>query len=101
VLQESCWGNRPSVMHLALQYGASIHAVPFQDVIETWNRDVVQLFLSRGAANPPGDAITVIATTRGSPPWARHSFRHEQVDGNRGRDTRDGSVAQPASGLKP
>jgi hypothetical protein len=53
------------------------------------------------APNPPAGAIAVIAKTRSSAPWARHSLRHEQVDGNRGRDTRDGSVAQPASGLKP
>lgn len=50
ILKESCWRNQASVMHLALQYGASIDAVSFQDdVIETWDRDVVQLFLSRRA----------------------------------------------------
>ena len=40
------------------------------------------------ASDPPSGAITVIAKTRGSPPRARHSRRHEQVDWNRGRDPR-------------
>jgi hypothetical protein len=49
VLQEACWGNQLSVMRLALQYGATVAAVPFQQVLETWNRDAVQLFLEQGA----------------------------------------------------
>jgi hypothetical protein len=53
VLKESCWRNRPGVIQLALQYGANVRAVPFQDVIETWDREVVQLFIERGA-----DAVT-------------------------------------------
>lgn len=36
-------------MRLALDYGAAVDAIPFQDVIETWDRDTVQLFLDRGA----------------------------------------------------
>jgi hypothetical protein len=49
VLQEACWRNQPSVMRLALQYGASVAAVPFQQLLETGNRDAVKLFLERGA----------------------------------------------------
>jgi hypothetical protein len=49
VLKESCWRNLPGLMQLALRYGADIRAIPFQDVLETWNRDVVLLFLERGA----------------------------------------------------
>lgn len=49
VLKQSCWRNQPAVIRLALKYGADIGAIPFQDVIETWDREVVQLFLDRGA----------------------------------------------------
>lgn len=53
VLREACWSGQRSIMQLALNYGASITAVSFQDVIETWNREVAQLFVERGA-----DSIT-------------------------------------------
>jgi hypothetical protein len=53
------------------------------------------------APNPPAGAITVFTETRGAPPRAGYSVRHEQVDGNRGRNTQDASVTQPATGLKP
>ena len=36
-------------MQLALEYGASVNAVSFQDVIETWDRGLVQVFVERGA----------------------------------------------------
>ena len=49
VLKESCWRNQPFLMHLALQYGASVSAEPTRNVIETWDREVVRLFLERGA----------------------------------------------------
>jgi hypothetical protein len=49
LLKESCWRHLTSVMHLALKYGANISAVAFQDVVETWDREVAQLFLERGA----------------------------------------------------
>ncbi len=42
-------------MELALQSGASVHAVRFQDVIETWDRPVAALFLRHGA-DPVTDA---------------------------------------------
>lgn len=49
LLKEACWRDQRPVMHLALRYGAAIDSIPFQDVIETWDRDIVQLFLDRGA----------------------------------------------------
>ena len=49
VLREASWRDAPALMRLALDYGAAVDAIPFQDVIETWNRDIVQLFLDRGA----------------------------------------------------
>lgn len=49
VLRASCWTNQLSVMQLALNYGASISAVSFEDVIKTWDREVVRVFLERGA----------------------------------------------------
>lgn len=48
-LREACWGNRPALMELALEHGASVHAVRFQEVIETWDRAVAGLFLRHGA----------------------------------------------------
>jgi hypothetical protein len=36
-------------MELVLKYGGQVSAVPFQQIIESWNRDLVQLFLDRGA----------------------------------------------------
>src|SRR5206468_8253815 len=36
-------------MQLALNHGASICGVSFQNVIETWDRGVAQLFLEHGA----------------------------------------------------
>lgn len=54
-LRESCWRGQYPLMQLALQFGASVTSVSFQDVIETWNRDVVRMFLSRGA-DPVADA---------------------------------------------
>lgn len=42
-------------MTLALEHGASVHAVPFQQVIETWDRPVAALFLRQGA-DPVTDA---------------------------------------------
>ena len=48
-LREALWANRPALMELALKYGASVHAVRFQDVIETWDRAVAALFLRHGA----------------------------------------------------
>lgn len=49
VLRQACWRDAPGLMRLALDHGAAVDAVAFQDVIETWNRDLVQLFLDRGA----------------------------------------------------
>ena len=49
VLQHACWRRQLPIMQLALEYGASINAVSFQDVIETWDRDLVQVFVARGA----------------------------------------------------
>lgn len=49
VLQHACWRHQRSVMQLALEHGASVSAVSCQDVIETWDRDVVQMFVARGA----------------------------------------------------
>ena len=49
VLRQACWRDAPGLMRLALDYGAAVDAIAFQDVIETWNRDLVQLFLDRGA----------------------------------------------------
>ncbi len=48
-LREAVWANRPALITLALAHGASVHAVPFQDVIETWDRPVAALFLRYGA----------------------------------------------------
>lgn len=48
-LREAVWSNRPGLIALALEHGASVHAVPFQEVIETWDRPVAALFLSHGA----------------------------------------------------
>ena len=49
VLQHACWRRQLPIMQLALEYGASINAVSFQDVIETWDRGLVQVFVERGA----------------------------------------------------
>lgn len=49
VLKHACWRDRRAVMQLALEHGANVNAVSFQDVIETWDRDVVQIFVARGA----------------------------------------------------
>lgn len=49
VLRQACWRGQRSVMRLALTYGASISAVSFQDVVETWDREVVQIFVAGGA----------------------------------------------------
>jgi hypothetical protein len=49
VLRNACWTNQLSVMQLALKYGASISVVSFEDVIKTWDREVVRMFLGRGA----------------------------------------------------
>ncbi len=49
VLKDACWRRQLPIMQLALEYGASINAVSFQDVIETWDRDLVQIFVERGA----------------------------------------------------
>jgi hypothetical protein len=49
VLKQACWRRQGSVMQLALAHGASVDAVSFQDVIESWDRQVVQLFVERGA----------------------------------------------------
>lgn len=49
VLQHACWRRQLPIMQLALECGASINAVSFQDVIETWDRGLVQIFVERGA----------------------------------------------------
>lgn len=49
VLRQACWSGQRSVMQLALNHGASISGVSFQNVIETWDRGVAQLFLEHGA----------------------------------------------------
>src|SRR3954468_7897581 len=49
VLRQACWSGQRSVMQLALNHGASICGVSFQNVIETWDRGVAQLFLEHGA----------------------------------------------------
>jgi hypothetical protein len=54
-LREALWANRPALMELALEHGDSVHAVRFQDVIETWDRPIAVLFL-RHAADPVMDA---------------------------------------------
>jgi hypothetical protein len=59
VLREACWRDAPALMRLALDYGAAVDAIPFQDVIETWDRDIVQLFLDRGA-----DVVTNVPFAR-------------------------------------
>ena len=48
-LREAVWARRPALVTLALDSGASVHAVPFQDVIETWDRPLAELFLRHGA----------------------------------------------------
>ena len=49
VLSQACWSGQRSVMQLALSHGASIGGVPFQNVIETWDRGIAQVFLEHGA----------------------------------------------------
>lgn len=49
VLKQACWSGQRSVMQLALSHGASIGGVPFQNVIETWDRGIAQVFLEHGA----------------------------------------------------
>ena len=49
VLRQACWSGQRSVMQLALNEGASVCGVSFQDVIETWDRGVAQPFLEHGA----------------------------------------------------
>ncbi|MEO7190105.1 MAG: hypothetical protein ABI051_03545 [Vicinamibacterales bacterium] len=49
LLRESCWRSQHAVMQLALQYGADVGAVPFQQIIETWDRELVLVFLRNGA----------------------------------------------------
>jgi len=49
LLQQACWQRQLPIMLLALKHGASINAIPFQDVIETWDRSLVQVFVERGA----------------------------------------------------
>ena len=49
VLRESCWKGQHAATRLAMKYGASASAVSFQDVIETWDRGLAQLFLEQGA----------------------------------------------------
>lgn len=48
VLRQACWSGQRSVMQLALNEGASVCGVSFQNVIETWDRGVAQLFLEHG-----------------------------------------------------
>ncbi len=52
-LIEACWANQRSALRLALDYGANVRAISFTQVLETWDREVIQLFLERGA-----DAVT-------------------------------------------
>lgn len=54
-LREAVWSNRPALITLTLEHGASVHAVPFQQVIETWDLSVAALFLRHGA-DPVTDA---------------------------------------------
>lgn len=49
VLSQACWTGQRSVMQLALSHGASIGGVPFQNVIETWDRGIAQVFLEHAA----------------------------------------------------
>lgn len=49
LLSQACWSGQRSVMQLALSHGASIGGVPFQNVIETWDRGIAQVFLEHGA----------------------------------------------------
>jgi hypothetical protein len=49
VLSQACWSGQRSVMHLALNHGANIGGVPFQNVIETWDRGIAQVFIEHGA----------------------------------------------------
>jgi hypothetical protein len=62
-LRESCWRGQGAITRLAISYGARVSAVPFQDVIETWDRSLAQLFVERGA-----DPVT-------NAPFAR-AFKH-------------------------
>ncbi len=48
-LRQAVWANRPALITLALEHGASVHAVPFQEVVETWDRPVAAPFLRHGA----------------------------------------------------
>ena len=41
--------------------------------------------------NPSASPVTVVAEPRGSAAGTRYGVGHEHVDGNRGRDTRDGA----------
>jgi len=54
-LKDACWRNQRAAMFLALKYGANIGAVRFQDVIETWDRELVKVFIEQGA-DPVTDA---------------------------------------------
>ena len=49
LLEQATWRGNVSIMQLALRHGASVGSVPFQHVIETWNRGIAQLFLEHGA----------------------------------------------------
>ena len=50
VLKQACWSG-PAFRHAARSAvtGRASVRVPFQDVIETWDRGIVQVFLERGA----------------------------------------------------
>jgi hypothetical protein len=54
-LMRATWNGQPSVMELALQCGANVDAVPFHDVLETFDRHIVQVFLDHGG-NPVTNA---------------------------------------------
>ena len=49
VLKQACWRGQTPVMQLVLAYGGSAKAVSFQDAVETWDREAVQVFVERGA----------------------------------------------------
>ncbi len=49
VVEQAWCKGQYDVMRLAVQHGATVSAVSFQDVVETWDRSLAEFFLEQGA----------------------------------------------------
>lgn len=63
-LSQALHKRRLDLVQLLVKHGADIHSVPMEDVFDTWNNEIVDFFIERGADLKTGNPLAYALCSR-------------------------------------